>query len=293
MDGEFAYYAARSGLTPPERYSLADHEFAYFSGVSGLPVDRSLADHKRAFYRTSLGGAPAYFDLADLEYAYMAAALGVTGQAQSFDDLKRQFVLIPAGPVELRRNFATDPTGSGTKWTETTGWATKSTQTASPPIAGMSYQRFTMNSALVFDTVTIELCPVGTGAWPIDPSSQYIVSTYMRLNAGSSTDRGITGYFAYDSAGVTVNNSSGSGNGAAAVGQWYRSQLTIPTVNASAAYLRALVRFFNTSMAIGDSLDVAAALVEKGTTLDTYFDGNFPSCQWTGPVNNSASILLG
>lgn len=57
MDGELEYYAALSGLTPANEFSLMDHaraagispiDYSYWSGESGLGDGFSLADHKRA-----------------------------------------------------------------------------------------------------------------------------------------------------------------------------------------------------------------------------------------------------
>jgi hypothetical protein len=69
MDGELAYWASLSGLSPAEAYSVADHKraagveqepkFEYFAPLSGLtPVEGySLADHMAALYA---GGAAAF-----------------------------------------------------------------------------------------------------------------------------------------------------------------------------------------------------------------------------------------
>lgn len=67
MDGEHAYWAGLSGLTPAAAYSLADHiraagqdpypGFAYWAGESGLTPATSypLSDHKLA---AIAGGGP-------------------------------------------------------------------------------------------------------------------------------------------------------------------------------------------------------------------------------------------
>lgn len=43
---EWAYFAARSGLTPANFYSLHDHELAYYRGLAGISSG-SLADAQR------------------------------------------------------------------------------------------------------------------------------------------------------------------------------------------------------------------------------------------------------
>lgn len=62
MDGEHAYWAALSGLTPAQNFSVADHMVAagqkvhpprsYYTPLSGLaPAESfSFADHKRETY---------------------------------------------------------------------------------------------------------------------------------------------------------------------------------------------------------------------------------------------------
>lgn len=67
MDGELAYYAGISGLTPVQNFSLMDHardagidpwDFEYWAGLSGLTpaTSFSLADHK--FVVVNGGGSP-------------------------------------------------------------------------------------------------------------------------------------------------------------------------------------------------------------------------------------------
>ena len=49
---QFAYFSARSGLTPANRYSLADHQYAYYA--AGVRTG-SLADVKQGFWAAALG----------------------------------------------------------------------------------------------------------------------------------------------------------------------------------------------------------------------------------------------
>lgn len=99
MDGELAYYAALSGLTPAEAFSLADHKFDYFSGVSGLAPaqEYSLSDHMRAYYRAQMPGAPDYFSLADLEYLWFRT-LAVFDAGRSIADMKAEVFANPGPP---------------------------------------------------------------------------------------------------------------------------------------------------------------------------------------------------
>ena len=49
---QFAYFSALSGLTPANLYSLADHQYAYYS--AGVRTG-SLADVKQGFWAAALG----------------------------------------------------------------------------------------------------------------------------------------------------------------------------------------------------------------------------------------------
>ena len=49
---QFAYFSARSGLTPANRYSLADHQYAYYAAAVRTG---SLADVKQGFWAAALG----------------------------------------------------------------------------------------------------------------------------------------------------------------------------------------------------------------------------------------------
>lgn len=71
MQGEFEYYSALSGLTPPQSYSLADHQDAYWggseysflsaqTGMTGAAID----DMELVFWR-GLSGLDAGLTVAD------------------------------------------------------------------------------------------------------------------------------------------------------------------------------------------------------------------------------------
>ena len=49
---QFAYFSARSGLTPVILYSLADHQYAYYAAGAR---SGSLADVKQGFWAAALG----------------------------------------------------------------------------------------------------------------------------------------------------------------------------------------------------------------------------------------------
>lgn len=49
---------------------LSDLERSYYSGLSGLPAQRSINDHKRAYYAATAGVSPVGRSLRDLEFAF-------------------------------------------------------------------------------------------------------------------------------------------------------------------------------------------------------------------------------
>lgn len=76
MYGEHPYYAARSGLTPPEKFSVEDHKRAYFRLSVGSDT-QSVDDLEGLFIRNVMGITSA-ISLSDLRYLYFASLSGLT-----------------------------------------------------------------------------------------------------------------------------------------------------------------------------------------------------------------------
>jgi len=74
--GEHPYYAARSGLTPPEKFSVEDHKRAYFQILLG-PSSLTTDDLEGLRIRQTLGNTAA-ISLSDLRFLYFGGLSGLT-----------------------------------------------------------------------------------------------------------------------------------------------------------------------------------------------------------------------
>lgn len=303
MDGELAYYAGRSGLTPPGQFSLDDHKFAYFAAGSGLTPARSysLSDHQRAFYRAALAGEQAYFSRDDMEYYWWAFAVGDLSYTKSLSDLKRLAIagnLPPVGPTEQRRNRFLNPAGAGAKsWSSIGNAATTAngTQVAGGPVANARWQKYTLTEA-ASGTQVIQLAPSGLLAMPVLPNTQYIVSGYALFSAGTITNIGLYQLEEFDAAGNLTSGPFLPTSVVPTAGAWGRDSQIITTAS-DTAFIRPKMRFLGLNAAIGDYVGVGAVLAETGSTLRSYFDGGFPDgggndYQWVSAADDSPSIIL-
>lgn len=260
MIGEFNYYSALSGLVPVQNYSLSDHKYAYFKGVSGLVPWQtySLADHMMAFYRAQVVGQP-YWTLSDYEYAYFAGLAG-GANGRSIADLKA-IVFVTPPLVELRRNFAVNPSieVASTSWAPDSATVTKSTLQQHH---GTSALRVAPSLAL--GGTRINFTPPAIG--------DYTASVWVFSDLGP---RSIS-----LSCGTQVTT-------VISAGVWTKMSLTFN--RASLAVASVYVSSVDTS----DTYYVDELLIEAGTSVGTYFDGDSPNCEWLGTPGLSASRLMG
>lgn len=90
--GAYGYYSTRSGLAPAENFTLADHQLAYWRGVTGA-TDGSLADAELAFLRQTLPDEQQHESLADLRYRYFAGLSGLGVGNFSISDHRDAFYI--------------------------------------------------------------------------------------------------------------------------------------------------------------------------------------------------------
>lgn len=80
MEGEWAYYAARSGLAPAQNFTLDDHKNAVWGGagehaflVTALGHDGALDDLAYEYWKGLATGMPAGLSVDDYKHAVVAA----------------------------------------------------------------------------------------------------------------------------------------------------------------------------------------------------------------------------
>ncbi len=138
MDGELAYWAAQSGLTPAEDYSLADHmvaagvdpipKFEYWAGLSGLApaASYSLSDHKAV---AILGGGEPPPDTT----GPTPGTLSAENITQTAFRLRVEGASDPSGLHEFAYRFSTN---DGASWS---AWRLASVYDVSDLTAGTAY----------------------------------------------------------------------------------------------------------------------------------------------------------
>jgi hypothetical protein len=114
----------------------------------------------------------------------------------------------------------------------------------------------------------------------------YIASAYVKLAAGNAPANYFLRYLQYEDLGQTSVSSGNFGTQALSVsGDWVRLSGTF-TKTGIANY--AVIRVVTNSTTNTDVFYVDAVMVEKGTTLGSYYDGSSNGF-WSGTSHNSIS----
>lgn len=154
-----------------------------------------------------------------------------------------------------------------------------------------SYRRKTWTAVGTAQDVAWGLCNTGTSAVPVNPGDVLTVSVYLRLSrsAPAQSPQRLTVRF-YDSGGTILANAVYGQNLPSGfnANQWHRLSATA-TVPAGAAYAWAFAEVYITGLQVGDSLDGTGIMVNSGSTLYQYADGNSANWSWNGTANASTS----
>lgn len=242
--------------------------------------------------RTQAGQLPSTavgIDFYDHEYAL---AGGVTYTAYNTANA----VIATATLATGRTNLAPNPSFEAniTGWTVTpgTGGAASLSNpgvTQAAPNTGAKALRATWTTATTAAGTTFLLSPVTFV--PTSPGTVLTASVWARSSVAQRLALRVTWR---DAGGATI----GTADGAALVtvaGTWTRlsSTGTAPTGTATAQLnLRCPTGTGAVLWAPGDTLDVDGVLVETGTTLGQFFDGNSPYAVWNGTPDASSSHEL-
>lgn len=93
MEGEYPYYAARSGLTPAQDYSLGDHQSAYWLANITAPGFASLAQDDIEYeFLLEKTGLDSTHTVDDLNLAYWQGLATGLPAGLSVDDYKSAVV---------------------------------------------------------------------------------------------------------------------------------------------------------------------------------------------------------
>lgn len=143
--------------------------------------------------------------------------------------------------------------------------------------------------------VTVATAAAGTQAYlnpdggrlpAVLPSTAYTYSVWVRASVAISAS---VAWFPVAADGQTLLAGTVGTPVALAANTWTRVSMTA-TTPADAAFLRPNVNT-TTALAVGATIDFAGALLEVGSTLSPYFDGNTSTARWAGSPGLSASTL--
>ena len=214
--------------------------------------------------------------------------------------------------VEVRRNLASDPAASASKYMDFALTWTPNWYGASPAAGATTIQSGTGPLGTTTTFIRKSWTAVGTNSgdtgfahskagnlgFVVKPGEVYTVSSYVRSSAAGKMARIRFKYS--DSAGATTTLSYGPGT-ALGANQWSRISMT-ETVPTGAAFVEIWSDVYASGTsywAVNDTLDGTGLLVEKGTTLSSYFDGSTAArsdgqvYSWVGTAAASQSIAKG
>jgi hypothetical protein len=228
------------------------------------------------------GTAPTGADGATIAIATPAA----TGAGESrFVD---KIAFHPNDGGTYRANLITQPSfeGSTSAWSNSV--STMSGAVVSTPVyAGSSAWQTTVQAGVgAGDTGLVAL---GSSGYSFPSIGTYTVSAYFYIPTGSSL-AGRTVTLALEG-GTTANYSNGTSTAATlAAGQWVRASRVVTTTSSvgSASFVPRI-----STIGSGDAaktITTDAWMLESGSSATSYFDGDFPACQWQTTSNSSYSV---
>jgi hypothetical protein len=213
-------------------------------------------------------------------------------------------------PAYQRTNFATDPGATSLSvgasklgWRNTRWWGGGAgagtyslvTGASDGPVPGLTtYARKTWTASGTTNGDTgFDHGITGASGMPCEGNTQYTFSSYLRATGVGKTGGNIQIIW-YDSTGTQISSSTTS-SVALPSGTWVRLTNTA-TSPANASYMIAVSDCDSgTLWAPGETLDGTGLLVEKSSTLGSYFDGRASTVPelthtWAGVVNDSYSF---
>jgi hypothetical protein len=193
------------------------------------------------------------------------------------------YVSMGRGCAERYDNLLPDPRMENATMTVQGSTPVDSHPTTGAPDGGSLFRRYIVVPNAT-SPMTVVLSGSNLDGVPVDDGQSYTVSWYGRkdLSGGPATR---VDYTWYDSTGVQISAVNGASKTMTAT--WTRNtQILVPPVGA--AYVAVRLVWTGTAVA-GQTLELAQAMMNAGTTAPDYIDGGYPNARWTGAPNNSAS----
>lgn len=123
-----------------------------------------------------------------------------------------------------------------------------------------------------------------TSGYPVAGGQDYTVSAYSR---GTVTNTAYITCRLWDSSGATVSSRSINGPNISTSWQRYSNTITAPS---NAAYIGCGIRLqADSSVVVGDTMEVTGLMLTTGSSLYNYADGNSTNWIWNGTANSSTS----
>lgn len=153
------------------------------------------------------------------------------------------------------------------------------------PDGGSYFSRYVV-VANATSPMSMSMTGTGTDATPINSNETYTISWYaQKIVGGGPSVR--AAYTWYDPAGAVISSVTGTNNSAGAT--WARFTETI-TAPATAAFVQVRLAWSGAAV-VGQTLNLAQAMLNLGSTAPPYIDGDYPEAHWNGEVENSSSTI--
>lgn len=134
--------------------------------------------------------------------------------------------------------------------------------------------------------MTMSMTGTGVDATPVVSGRTYTISWYaQKIVGGGPTVR--AAYSWYDPAGVLISSNNGTNQSAGATWTRFTETATAPV---GAAFVQVRLAWSGIAVA-GQTLNLAQAMLNLGSTAPAYIDGGYPEARWNGAVENSSSTI--
>lgn len=185
-----------------------------------------------------------------------------------------------------RENLATNPsaetgTTNWTVWGGTGGTVAMSQQTT----GGVSGTGFVRGTWSVASTTNGDISYAISSNTQFSPGDPVSFAIYIRANTARAFTSGIQWQ---DSGGNVLSTTNGTTTATIPANTWTRLVMNNVIMPVGASRFKVMARAA-TAMAATDVMDADAVIIEKSTSVGTYFDGSMPGYEWVGAANASIS----
>ena len=195
------------------------------------------------------------------------------------------YLSVGSGCAERYTNLLPNPRLGGLTMTVQGSTSVDTYPETGAPDGGSYFSRYVVvpNAS---SPMTMSMTGTGTSATPVDGDETYTISWYaQKAPGGGPAIR--AAYSWYDPAGVLISSNNGVSQSATPIWVRYTETITAP---ATAAFVQVRLAWTGTALA-DQTLNLAQAMLNIGSTALPYIDGGYPEAHWDGEIENSSSTI--